>query len=699
MSVDFKNFGENFSTLPGSTIVITDNGTGMSEDIIKTAWMNPATPSKAVRKRQRPKTALGRVLQGEKGIGRFATFKIGSEVTLVSRVEGSPEETTLLVDISGLDEDGSDDPRSLSPDFYLENIPALLDTRSPTVFTTGADGVNAHGTQLAIASLRAAWNERLVRGAFEDISRLQPFMWGAQAEDWLDSGFDVTFLKDGKELPFMDERGEQFEATLERAVLFVSKGRFDDETRTFGFNLLGRDVMMSVDEPYIRQLRPFKERFLKDGRGQDLAPDTLPEFECGSFEFEFYVFDLQAGANTKYHLDADQKRLIKGHRIYLYRDGIRVYPYGDADDDWLENDKDRGNLRASVSVSNDQTVGYVAITQEANHRLRDKTSREGLLESDGAVDDFKALIKTVLWHLREQYQPYLDSKDRARRRDLREHRIDTRIQAIRRVDDLPEKAMQQLDALEAAVNAERELAEMQLARTEQLAGVGLSVETASHDLILAGGEALITARQIVEDLKLLDLRDHTVFTLATRLVTSLDFVNSRFKDVQGLFVSTRQKQAAQDAIQLLRRVRSIYTRLHDKKQIGFEIDNAASLVVVSTEAALLQLLINLVDNATYWLAASPLAPRTIRAFTLDAKTLVVTDSGPGVREQDEPYIFEPFYSAKGEGGKGLGLYIARQNGYRNGFSIDLAKTGDPRELSGATFVVRFGPQEASDDDA
>ena len=90
---------------PDSAIVITDNGVGMSSETVRTAWMNPATPSKAIARAKNPRTELGRVLQGEKGIGRFAAFKLGRHVSLFTRAVGSPEETTLLVDIGGLDGD------------------------------------------------------------------------------------------------------------------------------------------------------------------------------------------------------------------------------------------------------------------------------------------------------------------------------------------------------------------------------------------------------------------------------------------------------------------------------------------------------------------------------------------------------------------------------------------------------------------
>lgn len=694
--VDFRGFTDDFTPGVRASIVITDNGIGMTEELVRTAWMNPATPSKKLVKINEPKTTLGRILQGEKGIGRFATFKLGSEVTLVTRASGRPHETTLVVDISVLDE-GSGIDESVTMDLYLEDLPAILDVAEPLVFDGAGTIDSAHGTQLTIGRIRSHWNRRLVEGAFVDLDRLQPLMWADTAEARLKSDFEVIFLRDGVDLEYGKQRTEEFEAALERAVLKVRDGRFDPNDRSFAFVLNGRNVSLSIDDAEVRALKPFKDRFLKNG-DKDLPLDTLPEPECGPFTFEFYIFDRASDAPTANFLDADQRKLITDHRIYLYRDGIRVYPYGDPDDDWLEIDVDRGIESAGRTLSNDQTVGYIEITQAGNPQLRDKTSREGLIDAGAAIADFKALIKTVLRYLRKQYQPHLDAKTRAKRHDLQQHRIDRHIQAVRNETDLPRAALKHLDALEKALNAERELASMQLGRTEQLAGVGLSVETASHDLILAGTEALRSARQIVAELKLLDLAGQPILTMATQLVTRLEFISARFRDVQGLFVSTRQKQSEQDIVQALRRVRSIYTRLHREKGIEFEIDAGASLRAPSTEAAILQLLINLVDNATYWLMSKLMLPgeqRLIRAFTPDGATLVVTDNGPGVKDQDVPYVFEPFYSGKGEEGKGLGLYIARQNGLRSGFVLDVERTGDPRELQGATFVVRFGEVKES----
>jgi len=69
--------------------------------------------------------------------------------------------------------------------------------------------------------------------------------------------------------------------------------------------------------------------------------------------------------------------------------------------------------------------------------------------------------------------------------------------------------------------------------------------------------------------------------------------------------------------------------------------------------------------------------------------MIFADNGPGVNPEDAPYIFEAFYSGKGEEGRGLGLYIARQLLERHDYSIELADIKSDKILPGANFVVNF----------
>ena len=69
--------------------------------------------------------------------------------------------------------------------------------------------------------------------------------------------------------------------------------------------------------------------------------------------------------------------------------------------------------------------------------------------------------------------------------------------------------------------------------------------------------------------------------------------------------------------------------------------------------------------------------------------MTFSDNGPGVDKDDAAYIFEPFYSGKGEEGRGLGLYIARQLLERSGYSIELVSRKSEKNLTGANFTVNF----------
>lgn len=690
--VDFRRFGPNFETRYDSAIVITDNGSGMTDEIVRTAWMSPATPSKLKRKRAQAFTPRGRALQGEKGIGRFAVFKLGSHVSLATRAEHERHETTLDLDISILDDEetllgervnlSSSGEVESAPETYLDDIQAMLNSREPAVFTGSSHG--EHGTRIQIGNVRSAWNKSKVDRTFADLERLQPIMWDDAQSLTMRDDFAVTFLKDGGDLQLHDRREDHFQAVLEHAVFRVTEGRVDTDERTIHFQLNGRPVLLSLDDPEIRGLKPFRARFLKEG------DDVIPRFESGPFGFGFYIFDLSNLAPSEHELDSSDKKLLREHRIYLYRDGVRVYPYGDPEDDWLQIDVMRGTQSARSMFSNDQTVGFVSISQQGNPQLRDKTNREGLLEFGAATGDFVALIQTVLAYLRSKpYERYAASNRRARdqRRPPREA-LDEQFQQLRAIP-LEERAMKAVERIESAIQSEREVARVQIARTQDLAGVGLSVESASHDLIAASAEALRVARLIVAEIRQLGLAAEYVSTLATSLVQRLEFVDSRFQDVQGLFVSTRQKRGRVDVIRQARKVRSMYQALHKAKDIRFEIDESLEVLVLTTEAAVLQALINLVDNASYWLIASIHSPRIIRIFASAPDTLVVTDNGPGVSPADEPYIFEPFYSGKGDTGKGLGLYIAKEVSSRNGFAVDLEDVDDDRSLAGATFTLRF----------
>src|SRR3546814_16926933 len=116
-------------------------------------------------------------------------------------------------------------------------------------------------------------------------------------------------------------------------------------------------------------------------------------------------------SDLKYRLDNSDKELLRQHRIYLYRDGIRVYPYGDPDDDWLLIDVRRGTVKASEFLSNDQVVGHVKLTQVDNTELRDQTSREGLVDTGDPTSAFRELLPILLAWVRKDPNAKYNTKN------------------------------------------------------------------------------------------------------------------------------------------------------------------------------------------------------------------------------------------------------------------------------------------------
>ena len=90
---NMKNYGINYYTekeLP--YIEIEDDGEGMILKTITEVWLRPATPNKLLKRKSKQDITLkGRIIQGEKGIGRFAIHKLGEKIEVYTKAKGELE--------------------------------------------------------------------------------------------------------------------------------------------------------------------------------------------------------------------------------------------------------------------------------------------------------------------------------------------------------------------------------------------------------------------------------------------------------------------------------------------------------------------------------------------------------------------------------------------------------------------------------
>lgn len=681
-----------------SRIVVEDNGCGMTWDVIEKSWMNPATPNKKSKTNEDVKKTpnKGRVIQGEKGIGRFAILKLGRNILITTRPKWSDKEYVIHYDLSQYDDDflseNGDDK-----ELFIDDINIKVEEREPITFIEREIIVNNkrykgnnYGTKIEISNLKGSWNFVKIQSVSNEIQKLES-IFDKIFNRRNASEFEIGFEINNKSLSLSDSIIEKLTSLLEKSsVLKITDGEYHEKGQFFTYKLNGTPQKLLLKDPQIVGLNVFKDYFAQE---KDLFGNLeIKNTQCGDFKFNFFVFDFIADKESQYYLDKNDKILIKEHRIYLYRDHIRVAPYGDPDNDWLETDKKRATGRTGDYLSNDQVVGFVDITKQNNPRLKDKTNREGLIEEGTATRDFTMLLHSILLFIRQHpYQQYQFQVKQAREQEINKLRI-----VDSKFDDLKNnllgnnKALSIYNDLVKSYKIEQEFYKRRLENTEDLAGVGLSVETSSHDMMMMLSKGIDGIDNLV---KKVDGGLQNEEQIEKELITIRDifsFVQSQMKDIQLLFKSSKQRRREIRFSDLLEKVEKIYRRSLARENIVYSVEKKGPPIVIEcTDAVILQLLINLFDNAIYWLSTSNITHKRI-TITLDGSNQRVffSDNGPGIKLDDKPYIFEAFYSGKEEG-RGLGLYIARQLLKRMGYSIDLSDVESEKILSGANFVINF----------
>src|SRR6267143_694318 len=320
-------------------------GLMMDRETLLNGWMEPAGSTKlGLHLRV---TAKGRRVLGEKGVGRFAADKLGRKLELLSRRKGRAAEIHAAFDWDLFDSDTH----------MLSDIESRWEIRP-------AREIRTHGTLLRIDGLRTQWTERMYRRLSTRLTRLRcPF------EDRAD--FMIRIESDA----FPDYSGELTNDFLDRAPYRI------DAT----FNGAGVRVSINGGPPATHRWN---------------GPGSLT---CGPVRVRLYAFDLETEALSKVGPRAEARAWLREWSgVSVYRDGFRVWPYGEPHDDWLRLDQRRVN-NPVVRLSNNQVVGFVEITQDGNPDLRDQTNREGIVHTQ-AFEDLRRFLYFALQILEAERQ-------------------------------------------------------------------------------------------------------------------------------------------------------------------------------------------------------------------------------------------------------------------------------------------------------
>ncbi|MBP5561582.1 MAG: ATP-binding protein [Muribaculaceae bacterium] len=669
-------------------IEIEDNGCGMSLDVIKNVWLRPATPNKFdKKKRHNLTTEKGRIVQGEKGIGRFAIHKLGEKIELYTKAKGENE---VKLEMNFVDFNPDDANLFNQPADYklLDEVANNWYVQDPSERVT-----RESGTIIRIYNIRELWSINDYKELYQNIQRMMPPVDENARLLGVNFVQDFTIEMYRDEKLYVDEDVRTFADVIERAQ-FSMIGTVDENGDVhFQYKSLSprrffADTLNLLDDSAlsIRNYSLYGTKWFKDN---DRSP------QCGPFSFTFYAFDLKNKDLTI--LDKDLERFIKENFVFVMRDGIRVYPYGEKGIDWLDLDKLRSTYRAGQFISYNDLTGFVYISQEQNPLLKDATNRQGLVNDRGCYNDFKSLTTAVTEIF--NYEIKIDKNKKAIQKRVPINKSNEALQSsLLRLQKSLEKS-KDLETLELsnkffdAYKKHIGVITDRMETVEDLAGLGMAVEKSSHDSIRILSLMAQNVKSFKKKLITHKYQEQDLIELFEELEENLNIVHEDMQMIQPLFKIQRQSIKNVSIKECISKVIRYFRNDIDGK-IATNLDKIEDDLVIRTNAGLiLQILINLIDNAIYWLGKSGNPEKKIHfAISLSNRTLIVGDNGNGIREDVVPLVFNEFFSMKSNG-RGLGLYIVRELLSRINAQIAVIENPTEKLLSGANFIIKFDVEE------
>lgn len=653
------------------SIRVTDDGTGMSLETVRDIWLVIAHDHKERQLAKKRRTEKGRLPLGSKGLGRLSVHKLGNKIRMITRARNALE---VVVDI---------DWNKMIAHEFLSDAEVDIEVRDPEVFTG-----EQTGTQLQISELRdKRWTRGEVRRLYRQITSISsPF--GQVGRD------DFQAILRVPDVPQWIERLPDPVELLKRAPWRYS---FEFDGKNFCYHYSFRGIpgiqrqARDVEETDVSLLVPPFEAEDDDplfsGKSQSstlrkVVADLDSIEGIGPVSGEFYVFDL----NPRIAKQMGETKLIKDFLeesggIRVYRDGIRVYDYGERSNDWLGLDLKRVN-NPTRGLSRNIVVGHVSIDQDSSPRLVEKSNREGFIENE-AYERFRQLVLGAIDPLQREREV-----DRKAIRELLGEIQDpevqsimepvSKIRAIASKNNLSGKIDPLLDRIE------HEYVEMK----NRLLSTGIS-----------GTSLAVVFHEIEQGVRSLynNMESHPEMEDITSQVEEMMKLLDGFSDLLR-----KKDRKPVDLRKLIRRARDlnrIRFRHHNVKLNCPAIEDDAPEVTVSCSFGLtLGAITNVIDNAIYWMRAKwPDEKDTGKALYIGidedfegGPAIIIADTGPGFRDAPSELV-RPFYTRRPEG-MGMGLYYANMVMELNDGALvfpDQSEVDVPDDFQGAIIALQF----------
>lgn len=480
-------------TAPQPVAVIVDDGHGMNREEFESHWLVVGTEAKATADPRRREDRNGlprRPRQGQKGIGRLSCANLGPLLLLVSKRKDAPF-IAALVDWRLFENPflNLSDIRIPVAEFeaaadLFGQLPALAETLSENV-TGGHDAGRAERIrdawiesdevdegELQVARSKdivadilglafrpdhiehwPVWTEHSDRGTALLVSGLNYDLRaqitqndGEVAEKATRDRFFETLSSFVD--PFVDpaesaasSKRVQFSYAVRvweegESRLVVGSERQFNRRQVDGMEhrIMGR---VGEDGVFTGSVRAFGKELAEKciiPPPEDLTIPTRANSRVGPFDLYIAAMEFETINTTHAPEDFSRYRELADRYggFLVFRDGLRVLPYGRTDNDFFEIESRRSKSAGREFWNHRQMFGRLGIGRETNPNLKDKAGREGLLDNH-AAKAFREIVSNIL---RRSARLYFGSESEFREKELPEIREENR---RRKADEAREK--------------------------------------------------------------------------------------------------------------------------------------------------------------------------------------------------------------------------------------------------------------------
>ncbi len=319
----------------GGSLLIRDNGLGMTKEQLINGFMRIATADKV----ENPYSEkFNRKKAGRKGIGRFSAQRLGTTLHVITQTKDCDTALQVIIDWNKFS--GQIDIGAVS-----NEIKAIPKNRE-------------EGTDLVIYNLREAWTDAAIKRVYRFVIDLQqPFPLTASSSN-VDSGFKTTIYKKTKNgEPHIIADDEEM---IKKYSIATITGYTDIGGKAFysivsnKFNLSDYDISLTKEKKDYNSLKEIH------------------------FRTDYYIYNDEF--IPRMMKNSIRKLAREKGGIRVYRNGFRVMPYGQPPNDWVGLDKQSGNK--DYPTGNANFFGFVEITDTDDKKFIEVSSREGFIENE-----------------------------------------------------------------------------------------------------------------------------------------------------------------------------------------------------------------------------------------------------------------------------------------------------------------------------